>query len=140
MHAKDLICLSDKSTKRGCLFTAPICLSTIRQLYTIDHNPTKYGPSFIILFGIFPTYSHLRVFGCLCYPNTSPTTSHKLASRSSACVYLGPRNDHRWYRCLDLITQKVINSCHVVFDETHFPFPDFQPRLSSEDYDSFDID
>ncbi|KAJ9557697.1 hypothetical protein OSB04_012311 [Centaurea solstitialis] len=41
---------------------------------------------------------------------------------------------------VDLITQKVIISRHVVFDETHFPFPNFQPRPSSEDYDSFDVD
>ncbi|KAJ9543614.1 hypothetical protein OSB04_023321 [Centaurea solstitialis] len=34
----------------------------------------------------------------------------------------------------------VIISRHVTFDETHFPFPDFQPRPSSEDYDMFDID
>ncbi|KAJ9544974.1 hypothetical protein OSB04_024681 [Centaurea solstitialis] len=47
MHAKDLICLSDKSTKGDVSSLLPICLSTIRQLYTIDHNPTKYGPSFI---------------------------------------------------------------------------------------------
>ncbi|KAJ9547592.1 hypothetical protein OSB04_020135 [Centaurea solstitialis] len=40
----------------------------------------------------------------------------------------------------DLIAQRVIISRHVVFDETHFLFPDFQPRRSSKDDDSFDID
>ncbi|KAJ9536095.1 hypothetical protein OSB04_un000733 [Centaurea solstitialis] len=69
-----------------------------------------------------------------------PLSAHKLAPRSSACVYLGPSTDHRGYRCLDLITQKVIISRHVNFDETHFPFPDFQPRPSSEDYDAFEVD
>ncbi|KAJ9567646.1 hypothetical protein OSB04_003612 [Centaurea solstitialis] len=75
--------------------------------------------------------------------NLLPSTTihaHKLAPRSSACVYLGPSTDHRGYRCLDLITQKVIISRHVNFDETHFPFPDFQPRPSSEDYDAFEVD
>ena len=33
-----------------------------------------------------PDYS-LRVFGCLCYPNLSATTRHKLSPRSMACVF-----------------------------------------------------
>ena len=36
------------------------------------------------LFGTAPTYGHLRVFGCLCYPNLSATTAHKLAPRSAS--------------------------------------------------------
>jgi histone deacetylase 1/2 len=35
-----------------------------------------------------PTYSHLRVFGCLCYPNMQATSKHKLAPRSTASVFL----------------------------------------------------
>lgn len=33
------------------------------------------------LFGTIPSYSNLRVFGCLCFPNLTPYTSHKLESR-----------------------------------------------------------
>jgi histone deacetylase 1/2 len=36
-----------------------------------------------------PTYDHLRVFGCLCYPNLQVTSPHKLAPRSTSCVFLG---------------------------------------------------
>ncbi|KAJ9556522.1 hypothetical protein OSB04_011136 [Centaurea solstitialis] len=115
-------------------------LSSVLTFNLLPSTTIQYKTPFEVLFGFFPTYSHLRVFGCLCYPNTSPTSAHKLAPRSSACVYLGPSTDHRGYRCLDLITQKVIISRHVNFDETHFPFPDFQPRPSSEDYDAFEVD
>ncbi|KAJ9565039.1 hypothetical protein OSB04_001005 [Centaurea solstitialis] len=121
-------------------FWVEALLSAIHTVNLLPSTTIHYKTPFEVLFGFFPTYSHLRVFGCLCYPNTSPTSAHKLAPRSSACVYLGPSTDHRGYRCLDLITQKVIISRHVNFDETHFPFPDFQPRPSSEDYDTFDVD
>ncbi|KAJ9565369.1 hypothetical protein OSB04_001335 [Centaurea solstitialis] len=121
-------------------FWVEALLSSVHTFNLLPSTTIQYKTPFEVLFGFSPTYSHLRVFGCLCYPNTAPTAPHKLAPRSSACVYLGPSTDHRGYRCLDLITQKVIISRHVVFDETHFPFPDFQPRSSSEDYDSFDVD
>ncbi|KAJ9553280.1 hypothetical protein OSB04_017325 [Centaurea solstitialis] len=121
-------------------FWVEALLSSVHTFNLLPSTTIQYKTPFEVLFGFFPTYSHLRVFGCLCYPNTSPTSAHKLAPRSSACVYLGPSTDHRGYRCLDLITQKVIISRHVNFDETHFPFPDFQPRPSSEDYDAFEVD
>ncbi|KAJ9560758.1 LOW QUALITY PROTEIN: hypothetical protein OSB04_005918, partial [Centaurea solstitialis] len=121
-------------------FWVEALLSSVHTFNLLPSTTIQYKTPFEVLFGFFPTYSHLRVFGCLCYPNTSPTAPHKLAPRSSACVYLGPSTDHRGYRCLDLITQKVIISRHVVFDETHFPFPDFQPHPSADDYDSFAVD
>ena len=69
-----------------------------------------------------PSYAHLRVFGCLCYPLFPSTTIHKLQPRSTPCVFLGYPLHHRGYKCFDLSRQKVIISRHVVFDETQFPF------------------
>ncbi|KAI3514467.1 hypothetical protein L1887_12892 [Cichorium endivia] len=64
-------------------------------------------------------------------------TPHKLAPRSTACLYLGPSSDHRGYRCLDLITQRVIISRHIIFDESHFPYRDFHPPPDNSDYSPF---
>lgn len=75
------------------------------------------------LFNIAPRYTHLRTFGCLCYPNLLKTSAHKLAPRSTPCIFLGYPTDHRGYRCLDLNTHKIILSRHVTFDENTFPFP-----------------
>lgn len=77
---------------------------------------------FQLLLGCPPSYAHLRVFGCLCYPNQSSTAAHKLSPRSTPCVLLGYPTDHRGYRCLDLHSRRVITSRHVIFDETQFPF------------------
>jgi histone deacetylase 1/2 len=78
-----------------------------------------------LLYSLHPTYDHLRVFGCLCYPNLYATTPHKLAPRSVRCVLLGPPLEHKGYRCLDLSSRRVFTSRQVQFDETIFPF--FQP-------------
>jgi histone deacetylase 1/2 len=49
------------------------------------HNSTPFE----LLFGTAPEYNHLRVFGCLCYPNLTSTAPHKLMPHSVRCVFLG---------------------------------------------------
>jgi hypothetical protein len=75
----------------------------------------------IALFGSAPSYEHLRVFGCACYPNTAATAPHKLAHRSTRCVFLSYSSDHKGYHYLDLSTNHLIVSRHVAFDEDSFP-------------------
>ena len=75
-----------------------------------------------LLFGTPPSYDALRVFGCRCFPNTIATSSHKLAARSTPCIFIGYPADHRGYRCYEIATGRIITSRHVVFDEACFPF------------------
>jgi hypothetical protein len=81
-------------------------------------HPTPY----FALFNIHPSYNHLRVFGCACYPNLASPAPHKLAPRSTRCVFLRYSLDHKGYRCLDLNSHRVLIFRHVVFDESDFPF------------------
>jgi hypothetical protein len=74
----------------------------------------------LALFGSAPSYEHLCVFDCTCYPNTTATTPHKLSPCSTWCVFLGYSADYKGYRCLDLSTNRLIVSRHVVFDEYSF--------------------
>jgi Reverse transcriptase (RNA-dependent DNA polymerase) len=62
------------------------------------------------------------VIGCKCFPYIRPYADHKLAPRSKSCVFLGYSLVHKGYRCLDLTTNKVYLSKHVIFHETSFPF------------------
>jgi hypothetical protein len=75
----------------------------------------------LALFGFAPSYEHLRIFGCTCYPNTTATAPHNLSPCSTRCVFLGYSADHKGYHCLDLLTNSLIVSRHVVFDEDSFP-------------------
>jgi len=79
-------------------------------------SPTK------ILYQKDRAYSHLRVFGCLCYPLIPSTTRNKLQPRSTPCVFLGYPLNHRGYKCYELSSRKVIISRHVLFEENTFPF------------------
>ena len=88
-----------------------------------------------ILYHRDPLYSHLRVFGCLCYPLFPSTTIHKLQPRSTPCVFLGYPSNHREYKCYDISSRKIIISRHVIFDETQFPFSKLHtPHKSTYDF------
>ncbi|KAL4561507.1 hypothetical protein LXL04_033674 [Taraxacum kok-saghyz] len=100
-----------------------VYLSNILPSTTLN-NTTPYHK----LFNEPPKYDHLRVFGCLCYPHT--VAPHKLAPRTTPCVFLGYPVQHRGYRCLDLETNKTFISRHVIFDETSFPFSSMTPVQS----------
>jgi histone deacetylase 1/2 len=92
---------------------------------TFSILPTKtlsFSTPHFALFGVPPSYEHLRVFGCKCYPNLFATASHKLVPRSSLCVFLGYYPHHKGYICFDRHTNRTIIYCHVVFDEGSFPF------------------
>lgn len=69
-----------------------------------------------------PSYSLLRVFGCLCFPLHPSTKINKLQSRSPPCVFLGYPQNHRGLKYYDISSGKIIISRHVVFDESKFPF------------------
>ena len=90
------------------------------------------------MFGVQPSYEHLRVFGCACYPNISATAAHKLAPRSTLCVFLGYSPNHKGYHCLDLQSNRVIISRHVVFDENSFPQSRQSPTPRAEEFEFFD--
>jgi hypothetical protein len=87
----------------------------------------------LALFGSAPSYEHLRVFGCTCYPNMTATAPHMLSSCSTQCVFLGYSADHKGYHCLDLSTNCLIISRHEVSDEDNFPLA-ASPSLTDLDF------
>lgn len=82
-----------------------------------------------------PSYSHLLVFGCLCYPLILSTKIHKLQPRSTPYVFFSFPPNYRGYRCYDLsFCQLIIISRHVIFYENVFPIASLH-SLSSHTYE-----
>lgn len=75
-----------------------------------------------VLFGSTPNYSHLRVFGCLCYAHSRPKSRDKFSSRSTRCVFLGYPHGQKGWWLLDLETQRVFVSRDVKFHKDVSPF------------------
>jgi histone deacetylase 1/2 len=110
------------------------------QMATYLHNilPSKLLANespLKILYQKDPSYSHIRVFGCLCYPLFPSTTINKLQARSTPCVFLGYPSNHRGYKCFDLSNNKIITCRHVSFDENIFPFARMhEPQPTTYDF------
>lgn len=63
------------------------------KLYPLLHTFLNAGhvkqpassPHISLLLGTPPELTHLKVFGCLCFPNLDATASNKLSAQSSVC-------------------------------------------------------
>jgi hypothetical protein len=86
---------STNNVMRSLLFQAflpaPYWVESLHTAtFLLNRLPTKTinaSRSYFTLFGTTPTYEHLRVSGCTCYPNNmSATSPHKLAPRSTRCL------------------------------------------------------
>ncbi|CAL8118438.1 unnamed protein product [Prunus armeniaca] len=80
---------------------------------------------FECLYGKVPSYSHLKVFGCLEYA-TDVHVLHKFTPRAKRCVFLGYPVDQKAYKLYDLTNHKFFTSHDIVFHENIFPYESLQ--------------
>lgn len=102
-----------------CVFTA---------VHIINRLPTtllSHQTPFECIYGKLPSYSHLRVFGCLAY-TTDVHVPHKFAPQAKRCVFLGYPVGQKAYKLYDLATHQVFTSRDVIFHENIFSY-EFTP-------------
>ena len=81
-----------------------------------DKSPYEklYGHSYDI--------ATLRVFGCLCFPNTLYANRKKLDPRATTSIFLGFKSHTKGYVTFDLKTRAISVSRNVIFYEDCSPF------------------
>ncbi|KAM1757600.1 hypothetical protein ACFX11_006838 [Malus domestica] len=98
------------------------------SVYLINRMPSQtlnQKSPFEMLYGSVPDVSHLKVFGCSCYPLLRPLTTTKLQPRTIKCIFLGYASKYKGYICYAANKKKVYISRHVLFDESEFPYSGF---------------
>ena len=89
-------------------------------VYLRNRSPTstvKGMTPYQAWYGQKPGVKHLRVFGCAAYIHIPRDEGGKLDSKSKRCTLLGYGDLCKGYRVFDHVTQKVLHSRNVVFNE-----------------------
>ncbi|KAL0415279.1 UNVERIFIED_CONTAM: hypothetical protein Slati_3359800 [Sesamum latifolium] len=111
-----------------CYFRPPsqtssggLCINSYLSHKSLTLTPTS----------MLPSYTNLRVLGCLCYAtNTTPHKS-KLDTWSFKCIFLGYHSGQKGYRLFNLDSQSYLVSRDVLFYEHVFPYSSHTAGSSS---------
>lgn len=98
-------------------FWVEAILTTTYLINRLPSQITNMKSPYQLLYNQQPSYEHLKIFGCLCYPWLAPTQRHKFQPRVVSCVFLSYARS-----CFNPQNGQFIISRHVKFVESIFPF------------------
>lgn len=78
-----------------------------------------------MVLGNLPSYSHLKVFGCLYFTYNLLPQKHKFDAHSKLGIFLGYLFGQKGYKTYDLATRTICTSSDVLFYKHLFLFHDF---------------
>lgn len=107
-----------QNTGEKCILTATNLINRLPN--TMLNNKTPFE----VLYNQQPTNSHIKSFGCLCYPVTLKTHKEKFESIATPHVFIGYPFNTKGYKVLDLSTRRLDVSKDVLFYENIFSFAD----------------
>ena len=97
----------------------------LRVGYLINRTPSlvlKGKTPYEVLHGQTPSYTHLHIFGSLCFSCNQNTHRDKFASHNRRCVFMGYPFRQKGWKVYDLETHEFFVSRDVTFFENQFPF------------------
>ena len=80
---------------------------------TVDKSPYK------LLHKQIPSYSHVKVFNCLCFSSTIAHNRSNFNPKAKQCVFFGCSFAVKGYKLLDLST----NTCFISRDDSIYVLP-----------------
>ncbi|KAM1229407.1 hypothetical protein ACFX2G_040590 [Malus domestica] len=87
-----------------------------------------------------PSMDHFRIFGCIAHAHVPDNKRVKLNDKSYKCILLGVSEESKAYRLFDPVSQKIIISRDVVFEEDkQWVWDDHHKEVSMADLE-WDID
>ncbi|MCO5569701.1 hypothetical protein L7F22_023417 [Adiantum nelumboides] len=86
------------------------------------------------LYGIKPTISYMKVFGCVCYVHVPNEARKKMEPKAVKCIFLGYPVEKKGNKCYDPTTRQVYVSRDVRFCE-HEPWYKPKPIMIEDEYE-----
>ena len=88
-------------------------------IYTLNRVQVKKATEetpFELWYGHSPNVKHFKIFGCKCYI-LKESRNGKFDAKSKKGIFLGYSTRIKAYKCLNVNTNKVIESTNVKFDD-----------------------
>ena len=87
---------------------------------------------YVHLFAKQPSYTNLRIFGCVCFVHLPPHEQHKLFAQYVRCAFLGYNVCQKGFVCYDPTLHSTRISKNVIFFENqHFFHVSYVPSSST---------